>query len=171
MTAPAEVDPAGSGSGLPPPEGGSGGPSHSGSGELPEDDLSTGLYLSLVRALRWLRRTGPTDIGHGGLSAMATLLGAGPMRSGQLAEREGVAASTMSRIIDSLVGDALVERVPDPDDRRALLIRLTPTGTASVEQARATRAGALRARVAQLPADEQEALRAALPALAHLVGS
>jgi len=135
-----------------------------------EDDLSTGLYFTLVRALRWLRRTGPTDVGHGGMSAMATLLAAGPIRSGQLADREGVAASTMSRIIDSLVTESLAERVPDPADRRALLIRLTPAGVDSVEAARAARAGALRARLAELPAAEQDAIRAALPALGHLVG-
>ena len=136
----------------------------------PSDDLATGLYSSLVRALRWLRRTGPTDIGHGGLSAMATLLTVGPMRSGQLADREGVAPSTMSRIIDSLVGESLVERVPDPVDRRALVIRLTPAGVEAIEGARAVRSSALRARLADLPESEREAIRAALPALAHLVG-
>ena len=152
MTVPTEVD------GLPGPDG-------------EPDDLATGLYSSLVRALRWLRRTGPTDIGHGGLSAMATLLTAGPMRSGQLADREGVAPSTMSRIIDSLVGESLVERVPDPLDRRALLIRLTPAGSEAIEGARAVRSGALRERLAELSDPEREAIRAALPALAHLVGS
>lgn len=150
MTAPAEIGPSPS---------------------VSDDDLANGVYLSLVRALRWLRRTGPTDIGHGGLSAMATLLTAGPMRSGQLADREGVAPSTMSRIIDSLVGEALAERIPDPADRRALMIRLTPAGSAAIESTRAVRAGALRARLAELPAAEQDAIRAALPALAHLVSA
>ncbi len=134
-----------------------------------DDELAASLYAGLARALRWLRRTGPTDIAHGGLSAMATLSGAGPLRSGHLAEVEGVAPSTMSRIVDGLVADGLVERLPDPEDRRALLVGLTPAGLVAVATARRVRAEALRARLARLPDDELEALRAALPALDHLV--
>jgi len=135
-----------------------------------DDELAGSLYAGLARALRWLRRTGPTDIAHGGLSAMATLSTTGPQRSGHLAEAEGVAPSTMSRILDGLVADGFVERLADPADRRALLVGLTPTGSVAVTSARRVRADALRARLAQLPEDEVEALRAALPALAHLVG-
>lgn len=134
-----------------------------------EEDLAGSLYTGLARALRWLRRTGPTDIAHGGLSAMATLAASGPQRSGHLAEAEGVAPSTMSRIVDGLVADGFVERLPDPADRRALLVGLTPTGSVAVTTARRVRADALGARLAQLPDHEIEALRAALPALAHLV--
>lgn len=134
-----------------------------------DEELAGSLYAGLARALRWLRRTGPTDIAHGGLSAMATLSTSGPLRSGHLAEAEGVAPSTMSRIVDGLVADGFVERLSDPADRRALLVGLTPAGSVAVTTARRVRADALGARLAQLPAEEIEALRRALPALAHLV--
>jgi DNA-binding MarR family transcriptional regulator len=46
----------------------------------------------------------------------------------ELAERAGVTKPSMSEIIDVLVRLGYVERVPDPRDRRATLIRRTPRG-------------------------------------------
>jgi DNA-binding MarR family transcriptional regulator len=50
---------------------------------------------------------------------------AGLVRQNVLAERLGVEAMTVSTYIDRLEAKGLVERVPDPDDRRAKLVRLT----------------------------------------------
>ena len=50
---------------------------------------------------------------------------AGLVRQNALAERMGVEAMTVSTYIDRLEAKGLVERVPDPDDRRAKLVRLT----------------------------------------------
>lgn len=46
----------------------------------------------------------------------------------ELAERAGVTKPSMSEVIDVLVRLGYVERVPDPDDRRATLIRRTERG-------------------------------------------
>lgn len=45
-----------------------------------------------------------------------------------LAERIGVDRTVMTHLIDDLEGDGLVERKPDPADRRARRIELTPKG-------------------------------------------
>jgi len=50
---------------------------------------------------------------------------AGIVRQNVLAERIGIEAMTLSAYIDRLEAKGLVERVPDPDDRRAKLVRLT----------------------------------------------
>jgi DNA-binding MarR family transcriptional regulator len=50
---------------------------------------------------------------------------AGLVRQNVLAERMGVEAMTVSTYIDRLETKGLVERMPDPDDRRAKLVRLT----------------------------------------------
>jgi DNA-binding MarR family transcriptional regulator len=50
---------------------------------------------------------------------------AGLVRQNVLAERMGVEAMTVSTYIDRLEAKGLVERMPDPDDRRAKLVRLT----------------------------------------------
>ncbi|MBN9076366.1 MAG: MarR family transcriptional regulator [Rhizobiales bacterium 65-79] len=50
---------------------------------------------------------------------------AGVVRQNVLAERIGIEAMTLSTYVDRLEAKGLVERVPDPDDRRAKLVRLT----------------------------------------------
>ena len=52
----------------------------------------------------------------------------GPLRLNDLADRMGVSAPTASRSVDALHDLGLVARVPDPHDRRALRIELTPAG-------------------------------------------
>jgi MarR family transcriptional regulator for hemolysin len=44
----------------------------------------------------------------------------------ELAEKAGVEASTMTRLLDGLQADGLIERLPVPGDRRAKRVRLTP---------------------------------------------
>ena len=58
------------------------------------------------------------------------------MRPGELAARLGVEAPHVTRQVQRLqqAGDA--HRVPDPDDRRAQLIQLTPAGRAASERIR-----------------------------------
>jgi DNA-binding MarR family transcriptional regulator len=50
---------------------------------------------------------------------------AGMVRQNVLAERIGIEAMTLSAYIDRLEAKGLVERVPDQNDRRAKLVRLT----------------------------------------------
>ena len=46
----------------------------------------------------------------------------------------GGTLSAATSIIDRLVDKGLVERAPDPEDRRVVICRLTPTGREAVEQ-------------------------------------
>jgi DNA-binding MarR family transcriptional regulator len=85
-----------------------------------------------------------------------------------LAELEGTTAATMSRVIDSLADRQLIERVPDPDDGRASLVRLSPEGGALLHGLRARSTEALRAAMAELGDDEQQLVRRAIPVLERL---
>jgi DNA-binding MarR family transcriptional regulator len=49
----------------------------------------------------------------------------GPHTPAELAEAAGVTRATMTGLIDTLERDGLVRRVPDPDDRRRMSVRLT----------------------------------------------
>jgi DNA-binding MarR family transcriptional regulator len=60
--------------------------------------------------------------------ALIEISDAGPLRLNDLAERMGVSAPTASRAVDALEELELVERLPDPDDRRAVRIDLTAGG-------------------------------------------
>jgi len=53
---------------------------------------------------------------------------AGPLNLSELAKRMELDKSTVSRTIDSLVGSSLVKRKEDPDNRRAVILRLTRSG-------------------------------------------
>ncbi|RNL78810.1 MarR family winged helix-turn-helix transcriptional regulator [Nocardioides marmorisolisilvae] len=137
--------------------------------ESPQDSTTTRLYLALGRLNRALRRDAKdATIGHGGLSALATLIEQGPQRAGTLAETEGITAPAMTRIVNSLVELGYVERTPDPADGRAQLVAPTTSGTALVLDKRAVRLRALQERLDRLSEDERAAVTTALAALENL---
>lgn len=56
-------------------------------------------------------------------------------RMSYLAERTVISFSRVSRVVDELEGQGLVERNPDPTDGRAVLIKLTPAGRGHLREA------------------------------------
>ena len=54
------------------------------------------------------------------------------VRATTLAQRLGVTKQAITPLIAELVGWGLVEQVPDPADRRAVLVRFTPSGLAAL---------------------------------------
>jgi MarR family transcriptional regulator for hemolysin len=52
----------------------------------------------------------------------------------ELANRIGIERATITRMLDSLEGDGLIERLADPADRRTKRIRLTPAGDAALQE-------------------------------------
>ena len=58
----------------------------------------------------------------------------GPQRMGSIATYLGSTLSSSTSITDHLVDKGLVERVPDPDDRRVVICQLTPRGQEVTEQ-------------------------------------
>ncbi len=57
-----------------------------------------------------------------------------PRAPAELAEMAGVTRATMTGLIDTLEKDGFVRREPDPRDRRAMLVHLTPKGEAFTEE-------------------------------------
>ncbi|NIM00418.1 MAG: MarR family transcriptional regulator [Acidobacteria bacterium] len=64
-------------------------------------------------------------------ATLATLLAEGPLRLGTLGKRLGITASTLTRNVDRLEESGLVEREADPEDARAIRVRLTGAGRAA----------------------------------------
>ncbi|HVV60001.1 MAG TPA: MarR family winged helix-turn-helix transcriptional regulator [Gaiellaceae bacterium] len=89
----------------------------------------------LIRHLTRLSN-GPADEGVATTStqrlALFELADDGPLRLNDLAQRVGVSAPTASRAVEALCELGLVERLPDPSDRRALRIDLTAAGRSQV---------------------------------------
>jgi DNA-binding MarR family transcriptional regulator len=132
-------------------------------------DVAGRLFLAVGRLSRSLRQTGSPGPGHGAISALATLVALGPVRLGDLATKEGVAAATMSRIVASLVEAGYARREPDPIDRRAWLATATAEGERMLQGVRSTRIQELNRRIERLPEARREALATALPALEALL--
>lgn len=93
------------------------------------------------------------------LSALSVVVAVGPIGIGALAAAEGVAAPTMSRLVDGLERDGLVARGPDPDDARGVLVRPTPKGRRLLGEGRARRIRTLSAALRQLSASDLAAIQ------------
>jgi DNA-binding MarR family transcriptional regulator len=73
------------------------------------------------------------DLGRGSGRVKSLLwLAEGPLTLSGLAEAVGVDAPYTTLIVDSLEQRGLVERQPDPEDRRRKLVSLTPLGKEAV---------------------------------------
>lgn len=85
-------------------------------------------------------RTSNSGLGIGSMSALSTIDRLGPLRVGDLARLERVAAPTMTRMVSALVDRGLVDRVADPLDGRAQILSITEDGRAVMQHARIERA-------------------------------
>ena len=64
--------------------------------------------------------------------ALRHVVQSGSMRPSVLAERLHIAARSATEVVDALEAAGLVERGPDPDDRRATLVRPTSAARAAL---------------------------------------
>jgi DNA-binding MarR family transcriptional regulator len=59
-----------------------------------------------------------------------------PCAMGEIASQSLIEPPTLTKIVDKMVGDGLVYRAPDPDDRRRVLILMAPAGKALFKRLR-----------------------------------
>jgi DNA-binding MarR family transcriptional regulator len=110
----------------------------------------------LARRLELARRDafGAHDIEQWEFDVLAALRRAGSpyeLSPGRLLRETLVTSGTMTNRIDRLSARGYVERYPDPDDRRGVIVRLTPDGKAAVDHAFAALLDAERALLEALP--------------------
>ena len=116
---------------------------------------------------RMLRAT--EGLSHSGLSALSSVVKFGPLRLNELAQREGVAAATITRIAVDLGDRGFVTRTVDKRDRRATTIEATTAGMDYILKARSARADVMNALLASLDEHDRELVQQALPVLEALV--
>lgn len=124
---------------------------------------------SIEALVMWVRRQTPTQVSTSTITTLDTLLTAGPQRISDLAEHEALSQPGMTTLVNRLEGAGLAERVPDPTDGRATLVRITEGGRRVLAQRRAERTAALLAELDGLDEAHRAALIAALPAVDELV--
>ena len=88
----------------------------------------------------------------------------------ELAAEEGISPPAMSGHVDRLERAGLLERIRSIDDRRRVGLRLTDDGQRLMRRIRARRTTWLADRLRALDPGELDAVEAAAPALARLVG-
>jgi DNA-binding MarR family transcriptional regulator len=89
-------------------------------------------------------------------------------RIGELAERHRLATNTVSTLIQQMVEAALVERRPDPRDRRAVTVRLTADGLRRLDAWRAAHERRLAAAMTEMASADRGVIITATGALARL---
>jgi DNA-binding MarR family transcriptional regulator len=90
---------------------------------------------------------------------------------GRLVTQTLVTSGTMTNRVDRLADRGFVERHPDPDDRRGVIVRLTREGKAAVDGAFTALIDAEKALLAELPVADQKALAGLLRRLLAPFGS
>ncbi len=91
------------------------------------------------------------------------------LRVNDLAARHRLANNTVSVLVQQLVAADLITRTPDPVDRRAVRLHLTPHGLQMLTDWRAAHERRLAMAMDRLDTADRSAVLAALPALSRLV--
>ena len=95
--------------------------------------------IALIATARRLRsafdlRLAEIDLNLNQASLLAFVNDFGDANQTELAEMVGVGRASCCTMIDQLEARGLVQRNPDPDDRRVWLVGITPEGAALVER-------------------------------------
>jgi len=131
-------------------------------------DAYQGVYLHGVRRVRDKR----DQLTRETTAFLLHLAEAGPVTLTELSRHLGRASSTLSEMVDHLVGKDLVRRDPDPDDARRALIWLTAHGReALAETLRVLDRDRLARAAAKLDPDRRALLAEALADLVNALRS
>ncbi len=123
---------------------------------------------------RLSRRLRPTEAGIAAgltpsrISVLLHVVRDGSQRLSELAAREGINPTMLSRIVGHLVEAGLLERVSDEGDRRSAWVTATPAGRRLAERMRRERTDAVSLGLEQLSTQDRARLEEALPALETL---
>jgi DNA-binding MarR family transcriptional regulator len=104
------------------------------------------------------------------LRALGIIEHAQPLSLSTLADGLGVNASNASRTCDQLVERGLVLRTQNPEDRRGVLLSLSPAGRRTLATIMKRRRAALGGVVARMSPTDQDTLAAAMDAFTAAAG-
>jgi DNA-binding MarR family transcriptional regulator len=109
--------------------------------EAGSDESLPEAFWAVARKLRGTSQEAlaPWDITPSHLRALRVLSGKGAMRPSALSGHLRIAPRSATEVVDALEARGLVERRPDPGDRRATLVEVTGRGAEVLEAIRAVR--------------------------------
>lgn len=78
---------------------------------------------------------GERNLSHAAGNLLAVIEGAGgPITAGQAAEAMHITSGSMTSLVDTLEGKGLLQRFPDPTDRRRVLLDVTPEAESLLDE-------------------------------------
>ena len=105
---------------------------------MADEELNTGLLLFIP--YRWMENHIIAALAKAGFDDVTTAqmkvfqrIGPNGTRLTDLAEQAQVTKQTASFLVEQLEKAGWIERVPDPTDKRARLVRVAPRGQAAIE--------------------------------------
>jgi DNA-binding MarR family transcriptional regulator len=134
------------------------------------EEVATRLRIAINRMQRRLRQQSLAGLSPAQASALGTVSRLGSATLGELAASEMVQPPTMTRMVASLIDAGMVTRVTDDSDRRSARVRITPTGTRTLERIRTLKNAFLTRRLGELSPREKVEAAHLVVLLEHLVG-
>lgn len=107
--------------------------------QLDKATLANDMRIACARISRRVRFESKSEVAPHQFSVLVTVYNAGPQTPTQLAAHDRVSTPSMTRTVNCLAEDGLVERVAHPDDGRQVLVCLTDAGRQVVDETRASR--------------------------------
>ncbi|AZG47551.1 MarR family winged helix-turn-helix transcriptional regulator [Gordonia insulae] len=125
------------------------------------------VHRDLIRIGRAVRsRSGEGPLSAGQMCALWTIAQHAPIRATELADREGVAGPTMSRVVATLERHEMVVRTADPHDGRVCLLTPTAAGLDFIRGASSRKSQLFEVALDHLDSDDREKVEQAMRLLA-----
>lgn len=140
----------------------------------PDPGLEATLIATVAPVMRHLlaharRRRTWSELTYQQYNVLRMIDTLGPQPQAEVARRLMVSAPVVTRLASALADAGLVERRPDANDRRAVLLALTPTGRRRARAMRRDLVAAARELLEPVPEARRKALAAALEELQVLL--
>ena len=134
------------------------------------DDLASRRRSPLLQLHVLVRRNTPgPDLTPAQQAALQSLLLLGPVRMGELARYLRIRLPSATSAVDGLERLGLAERSPDPDDGRAVVVKLSEHGQQLTSELVAARNAMLAGHLGELSDEDRANLDRAIPALHKLM--
>jgi DNA-binding MarR family transcriptional regulator len=129
--------------------------------DIPLSERAAHLRTAIVRTARRLRQEAAaesTGLTPTSVAALATIERHGPMTPSEIAAIERVKRPTVTRTLGCLEREGLIDRTPDPADRRSALVAVNGAGRERLRRLRKRKNAYLARRMRDLSTEEVETL-------------
>ena len=125
-------------------------------------ELARRVALTTTRLSRLLRQQDEGELTLTFRAALATIERHGPLTLGDLGHIEHIAPPTVTKVVNQLTERGLIDRIPDPVDRRVCRVAITVDGARRLAEDRRRRTAWLAGQVKQLEPSDRARLAAAI---------